>query len=96
MRRAWTLAAIAAVAALGAGAVEASAAGLSASPAKVKVTLIDFKLTPSVKRVAAGKVTFVVPNAGSSLGAAIGFPGGRGICVLTPGVELEALPKYVP
>lgn len=66
MRRARTFAAIATVAALGAavGAVEAAAAGSHASAAKAKVTLIEFKVTSSVKRVAAGKVTFVVRNAG--------------------------------
>lgn len=65
MRRARTCAAIAAGAALAAaGAVEASAVGLHGSAAKVNVTLIEFKLTPSVKRVAAGRVTFVVRNAG--------------------------------
>lgn len=66
MRRAPVFAAIAAVAALGGGvgAVEAFAAGSPASAAKVKVSLIEFKLTPSVKRVAAGKITFAVRNDG--------------------------------
>ena len=64
MRGARTFAAIATVAAIGAGGVDAFAVGSPASAAKVKVTLIEFKLTPSVKRVAAGKVTFSVRNAG--------------------------------
>ena len=66
MRRARVFAAIAGLATLGAGVgtVDAFAIGSHASAAKVTVTLIEFKLTPSAKRVAAGKVTFGVRNAG--------------------------------
>lgn len=66
MKRGKGVAAIAVLAALaaGVGAVEASAVESQASAAKVKVSLIEFKLIPSVKRVAAGKVTFAVRNAG--------------------------------
>jgi uncharacterized cupredoxin-like copper-binding protein len=62
-RRAAAIAAIAALAA-GTGAVSASAVESHANAAKVKVKLVEFKVIPSVKRVAAGKVTFVVRNAG--------------------------------
>jgi uncharacterized cupredoxin-like copper-binding protein len=57
---------IAALASLGAGVgrVEASPVGSHAGSAKVNVTLVEFKLKPSVKQVAAGPVTFVVRNAG--------------------------------
>jgi uncharacterized cupredoxin-like copper-binding protein len=66
MKCAKRVAAIAAIAALaaGAGAVSASAVESRANAAKVKVKLVEFKVIPSVKRVAAGKVTFVVRNAG--------------------------------
>lgn len=43
-----------------------TAAGTTrAATPTVKVKLVDFKLLPSVKRVAPGKVTFVVRNAGA-------------------------------
>lgn len=60
------LAGLAAAAMLGggAGAVEAFAFDSHASAAKVNVKLIEFKLLPSTKRVAAGKVTFVARNTG--------------------------------
>ena len=48
----------------GAATVEALASGSSARAEKARVTLTEFKLTPSTKRVAAGKVTFSVRNAG--------------------------------
>ena len=59
-------AAIVIIAALttGTGAVSASAVESHASAAKVKVKLVEFKVIPSVKRIAVGKVTFVVRNAG--------------------------------
>ena len=60
------IAVIATLAALAAdtGAVSASAVESHASAARVKVKLVEFKVIPSVKRAAAGKVTFVVRNAG--------------------------------
>lgn len=39
-------------------------AGSGAAAAKVSVKLVEFKLTPSVKSVPRGSVTFVVRNAG--------------------------------
>ncbi len=48
----------------GGGSVEAFALDSRASVAKVNVKLIEFKLLPSTRKVAAGKVTFVVRNAG--------------------------------
>lgn len=53
-----------AILAVGAGAGQVSAGESQASVARVRVSLVEFKLTPSVKRVAAGRVTFVVRNAG--------------------------------
>lgn len=50
--------------ATGTGAVSASAVESRASATKVKVKLVEFKVIPSTKRVPAGKVTFVVRNAG--------------------------------
>jgi len=66
MSRAGLLSAIVTVAALGAGVgpVNARAVDSHASATRLKVTLIEFKLTPSVKRAAPGRVTFVVRNAG--------------------------------
>lgn len=66
MKRGKRVAAVAVLAALAAtaGAVKASALESHASAASVKVSLVEFKLIPSVKRAAAGKVTFVVDNAG--------------------------------
>ena len=66
MKRGTRVAAIAVLAALAAtvGAVKASADESRTSAASVKVSLVEFKLTPSVKHVAAGKVTFAVRNAG--------------------------------
>ena len=66
MRRSKRVAAIAVLAGLAAatGAVGASALESQASAVSVRVRLVEFKLIPSVKRVAAGKVTFVVRNAG--------------------------------
>lgn len=56
------LAVLLAASILGAG---ASMAGPSrTSAATVKVTLVEFKLTPSTRTVAAGRVTFVVTNRG--------------------------------
>lgn len=49
---------------VGGGAIEAVAAGSTTGATKVKLTLVEFKLTPAVKRVAAGKVTFSARNAG--------------------------------
>jgi hypothetical protein len=54
---------ILAAVATGAGAVSASIE-TNATAARVKVKLVEFKVIPSVKRAAAGKVTFVVRNAG--------------------------------
>ena len=48
----------------GAGAVKASAAGVQASAATVKITKKEWGLTLSRQRVPAGKVTFVVRNIG--------------------------------
>ncbi len=56
--------AVAGMLAGGAGAIETLALGSDASAAKVNVKLIEFKLLPSTKKVAAGKVTFVGRNAG--------------------------------
>lgn len=55
---------IVAAAAAGAGAVSAPAVQSNATAARVNVRLVEFKVIPSVKRVAAGRVTFVVRNAG--------------------------------
>jgi uncharacterized cupredoxin-like copper-binding protein len=55
---------IVAAVATGTGAVRAPAVDSNASAAKVKVRLVEFKVIPSVKRIAAGRVTFVVRNAG--------------------------------
>lgn len=52
------------LAALAAGPAEAAAGGSKVSAARVSVKLVEFKLIPSVRRIAAGKVTFVVRNAG--------------------------------
>jgi len=51
-------------AALAVGAVGALAAGSQATAKTVKVTLNEWKVIPSVARVPAGKVTFVVRNKG--------------------------------
>lgn len=66
MKHGTRIAAVSLVAALavGTGAAGVSAGGSKASAARVSVKLVEFKLIPSVKRVAAGKVTFVVRNAG--------------------------------
>ena len=55
--------ALAAVAAA-AGAVEAWAVGSNKSDTTVKATMVEWKMTLSTKQVPAGKVTFVVRNAG--------------------------------
>ena len=57
---------VTAVMAVGGGvaAVQASAFGSHAGDATVKATLIEWKMTLSAKQVPAGKVTFVVHNAG--------------------------------
>ena len=66
MRQARIVAAFAIVGALGAGAgtVEAFAVASVGHAAKVNVSLVEFKLTPSAKRVAAGRIFFAVRDAG--------------------------------
>jgi len=64
MRTKAAVIAVVIAAAMAVGAVGALAAGSQTSAKTVKVTLKEWTLIPSLKRVPAGSVTFVVTNTG--------------------------------
>ena len=65
LRRALSATILAALALFGVAAGSASPAGEQAAIRIVRVTLREFTLVPSPRRIAAGRVTFVVRNAGT-------------------------------
>ena len=65
LRRAASATILAALAVFGAAAGSAAPAEDSAATRTVRVTLEEFTLVPSPRRIAAGRVTFVIRNAGT-------------------------------